>query len=389
MASAAAASRQRILLRPGSSCATAAWAVWIVSLVLGTAGLYMYFTQGHVSAGYGSYVPWGLWVALYFHGIGIAGGAFILAGAAFLMDKPGFHRPAVLRMAIVLGVAAILPAFLAVWLDLGQMARAYRIFTSPKFTSMMTFNAWMYGAFLVVAALCWMLSFFRESAWLRPLICLGIFLSITIPSQSGAFFGVVEAKSFWHSGLFPILFLASAFTSGAAMMLVVGYLMGGDESGESDQQVSYTRMAVIKGMLVYFMLEFAEFSILIWNLNAHDPSVNLILTGPYWWVFWLVHLVLGGAVPLAMLFTRSPLAWAAASLLVAVTFVSSRLNALIPGQAVGELKGLQDAFQHERLSYIYNATAMEYLVGLFLVAAGMTIFYLGLQLEKSFSGRKA
>lgn len=389
MATATWASKQGGAGQPGSAWTMAAWVVWIGSLVLGSAGLYMRAAQGHLPAGYGSYVPWGLWIALYFHGIGIAGGAFILAGLGYLLDRPGFRRPAVLRTAIVLSVAAIAPAFLAVWLDLGHMERAYRIFTSPRFTSMMAFNAWLYGVFLVVVVLCWKLSFARESGWLKPLLCLGMFLSIVIPSQSGAFFGVVEAKSFWHSGLFPVLFLASAFTSGAAMLLLVNYLMEGDGPEEAGQQMSYTRMALIKGMLVYFALEFAELSVALWNPNGNDPAIRLILTGPYWWVFWLVHLALGGVLPLILLATRSRRAWVVASLLIAITFVSSRLNVLIPGQAVGELQGLQDAFQHERLSYIYNATAMEYLVGLFLVAAGMTVFYLGLQMEKSLSGRKA
>jgi molybdopterin-containing oxidoreductase family membrane subunit len=78
-----------------------------------------------------------------------------------------------------------------------------------------------------------------------------------------------------------------------------------------------------------------------------------------------------------------------ASLLVAVTFISTRLNVLVPGQAVGEIKGLQEAFSHPRLSYTYHATTMEYLVGLFLVGVGMTVYFIGRRISKMFAARAA
>ena len=360
------------------------WGLWIICTALGTWGVYQRVTQGHLPAGYGSYVPWGLWIALYFHGVGIAGGAFVVGALGFIFNLPGFRRPAMLRVVIALSIAAIVPAFLGVWLDLGHMERAHRILTAPSFTSMMAFNAWMYGAFIIVAAICWVLSFKSESGWLKPLLCLGAFFSILFPSQSGAFFGVVDAKAFWHSALLPVLFLTSALTAGAAMLLVVTALVSklpryqsALPADEAAGAVRWLRKITVAGLVLYFVFEFAEFSIAMWSPVAHAPAVELVLWGPYWWVFWVIHLLLGGVVALALLATRSRPAWVAAGVLIAVTFVSTRLNVLVPGQAVGEIKGLQEAFQDDRLNYIYHATAMEYLVGLFLVAVGMAVFFVG------------
>ena len=360
------------------------WAVWIVCAALGAWGVYQRVTQGHLPAGYGSYVPWGLWIALYFHGVGIAGGAFVIGALGYLFNLPGFRCPAMLRVVITLSIAAIVPAFLGVWLDLGHMDRAHRILTAPSFTSMMAFNAWMYGGFILVAAICWFLSFNPESGWLKPLLCLGAFFSVLFPSQSGAFFGVVDAKAFWHSALLPVLFLTSALTAGAAMLLVVTALLSklpryqsalpADEAADA---VRWLRKVTVAGLVLYFVFEFAEFSIALWSPVAHAPAVELVLWGPYWWVFWVIHLLLGGVVALALLATRSRPAWVAAGVLIAVTFVSTRLNVLVPGQAVGEIRGLQEAFQDDRLNYVYHATAMEYLVGLFLVAVGMAVFFVG------------
>jgi molybdopterin-containing oxidoreductase family membrane subunit len=365
------------------------WLVWLVSLILGTWGVYQRIAQGHLPAGYGSYVPWGLWVALYFHGVGIAGGAFVIGALGFILDWPGFTKPAVLRAVIVLSAAAILPAFAGVWFDLGHMERSANIFLSPSFTSMMAFNAWMYSVFMVVAAICWLLSYRRQSAWLKPWLCLGMLFSILFPSQSGAFFGVVDARPFWHSALLPILFLTSAVTAGAATLLVVRAIVAEPGDGENSlAAVARLRVLTLIGIVAYFVFEFAEFSIALWNPLSHSPALELILWGPYWWVFWIVHLLLGGLIPLALLATRRPDAWLLAGVLVAVAFISARLNVLVPGQAVGEIQGLQQAFQHERLKYIYNATPMEYLVGLLLLAIGITVFYVGQRLSRALAGSR-
>lgn len=353
-------------------------ALWAVSAVVGLYGLYLRLTQGHLPAGYGSYVPWGLWVALYFHGVGIAGGAFFVGALAYLAGWPGFRNNIALRLVIVLSAAAILPAFLGVYLDLGHMERAFRIFASPSFTSMMAYNAWMYAAFILVAAAAWGLSFFPDRVWLKPLICLAGVFSLLFPSQSGAFFGVVESRPFWHSALLPVLFLTSAIVSGSSLLfLLKSWIPTGEDEAEREQSLRWLRLVVLGSACAYFVFEFAEFSIALWSPTTHSPAIELILFGPYWWIFWIVHLLAGGIVPVGLLFTRSVRAWILAAMLLAVCFLSARLNILIPGQAVGEIHGLQEAFQHPRLSYIYHATPMEYYVGFLMLALGMTVFFAG------------
>jgi protein NrfD len=367
-------------------------AVWLVLLVLGLWGAVLRYTQGHLPAGYGSYVPWGLWIALYFHGVGIAGGAFVIAALGYLFNLRGFAKGHHLRTAIVLSVAAIMPAFLGIWFDLGRMSRAPNIFLTPSFTSMMAFNAWMYNAYMFVAAACWVLSFKERSLWLRPLLCLALLFSIMFPSQSGAFFGVVDAKPYWHSALLPVLFFASAITAGAAALLFVRWLihlLRPERNGDWAPALRKLRLVVLACLILYFVLEFAEFSIVLWNPGSHSPAVELVLFGPYWWVFWGIHLLLGGVVPLVLLLIRRPGAWVWAALLVMITFVSTRLNILIPGQAVSELRGLQDAFQHPRLSFIYHATPMEYLIGFLMAALAITILFVGERIGEAVSSRLA
>lgn len=361
------------------------WVVWAILAALGAIGVGQRILHGHLPAGYGSYVPWGLWIAVYFHAVGIATGSFLIGALGYVFGWRGLGTPSMLRAVVVLAAAAMFPAFLAVWLDLGHMERAHRMVTAPSFSSMMTFNAWMYMAFLGIAGACWLLSFRRRSEWLVPLLLAGAVFAVMIPSQSGAFLGVVHAKPFWHSPLLPVLFLASSVTAGAATLLVVRAALGPEAFGwaiedpqrEHDEAIDRLRLVVIGGVAVYVVLEWVEFSFGLWDPREQEGALALIVTGPYWWVFWIVHLAIGTALPLVLLgLSRDRRLWALAALLVAVTLLSARLNVLIPGQAVPELRGLEAAFQHPRLSYTYHATLMEYLVGCFLVAVGMAAFFL-------------
>ncbi len=358
---------------------------WLLTLVVGAFGVAQRILHGHLPAGYGSYVPWGLWVALYFHGVGIAGGAFALGALGFILNWPGFSSRSALRTAIVISVAAIVPAFLGVWLDLGHLERAHAIFVTPAFTSMMTFNAWMYGVYILVAGLAWWLSYRDDRQWLKPLLCLGAMFCVLFPSQSGALFGVVDAKPFWHSALLPMMFLTSAMAAGSATLLLVRLLQGAgriadwDTGAREDDEraVARLRWICLIAVSVYFVFEFAEFSIVFWSPFSQAPALELVLFGPYWEVFWIVHLLLGGVLAVWFLLLRKPLAWAVGAALVAICFISARLNVLVPGQAVAEIQGLQEAFQHERLRYVYHATPMEYLVGVFMFGVGVTVFVIG------------
>jgi len=364
------------------------WAVWIVLLVAGLVGLWQRLTYGHNAAGYGSYVPWGLWIALYFMGVAIAGGAFVFGAAGYILGWTGFAGKADLRIAILLSLAAILPAFMVISLDLGRMERLYMVFTSATFTSMIAFNAWMYNLFLVVSLVCWFLSFRTESVWLKPLLCLGAFLSILFPSQSGVFFEAIGTKEYWNSPLLSMMFLSSALTAGAGSLLLIRTLLRpASDNGEHEENghaIRTLRFITVAALIVYLAFEFAEISIAVWRPYAESRATDYLIRGDYWWVFWIFQLLVGAFVPLALyLLTKSRGAWAFASLLLVVGFVTARMGILVPGQIVGQIPGLQQAFQDVRLTYAYHATSMEYLIGALMIAVGMAIFFIGRRLASA------
>ncbi|OGN85790.1 MAG: polysulfide reductase [Chloroflexi bacterium GWC2_73_18] len=360
-------------------------ALSLLALAVGAIGVVEKFLTGERLAGYGSYVPWGLWVALYFHGVGIAGGVFAVGAVGYLAGVPGLREH--FRVTLWVSVVALAVGLLAIWMDLGQQWRAYRILIDPSFASMLAFNSWMYVFFFAAMGLLFLLTFNKRgpsalndrSGWLVPLIFPALLMAIAFPSQSGAVFGVVDAKPFWTTSLLPMLFLASAVTAGSAVLLLVHTFLAPEGTPATGQPLRVLRHVTIGGVVAYFVLEFAEYSVALWApASAARESLELVLFGPFWWTFWLVHLGGGLLALLLMTVGRTMPVIGTGAFLVAVTFISARLNILIPGQSVQELRGLREAFTHPRLSLFYEATLNEYLVAVFLSALGVALVVLGI-----------
>jgi len=368
--------------------------LWSILFIIGFAALVTKLATGERFVGYGSYVPWGLWVALYFHFVGIGGGVFVIAAGGYIMGLPGFREN--IRNIMIICISAVIAGLLSVWLDLGKPLEFQNIFFSPNFGSMMTFNAWSYTAFVIMMGFIFYLSYKKQNltdlndrtGWLLPIMILGIFISIAFPSQSGSFFGVVDAKPFWNSGLLPVMFLTSAITSGAAVLMFYFTIITKNDKPYG-ASFNYLLKVLVGGVAVYLASEFAEYSIAYWSPNSHTfEAAKLVIEGPLWWTFWIV-LVGGSLLALYLLFSvKTKASYGIAGFIIAVIFVAARLNILIPGQSIAELEGLKEAFHHERLSFIYMPTLLEYLVSFFIATLPVGLSYAGINLLKKFETAK-
>jgi protein NrfD len=396
------------------SAKTVLWVLWAALAVFGGLGVLERFTTGHDAAAYGSYVPWGLWVSAYIYFMGLSAGAFLVSSVIFVF---GIKRlEPVGRLALFIAVVTLLMALLSIFFDLGREWRFYRVFTDPNFQSMMAWMIWLYNAYFILLLLeLWLvlrpalahahalpglqgrvarlLAFSRAPLtprqetqgrqWLRVLAAFGIPLAISFNGGVGSLFGTVGAHAYWHTPLMPILFLAGALASGAALLLftVAAFWPRRDEAWRA--KLALLSKIVAGLVLLYLMFEWAEFSIPMWyGIGPEYDLMMEVLFGRFWYVFWVFHILLGSLIPLALLLAlrTRPWALAAAGLLIAVTFFAVRLNIVIPAFVDPNLAELQHTFQDARLSFSYLPSLFEWQVVLGIVALGMALFYLGQKL---------
>jgi molybdopterin-containing oxidoreductase family membrane subunit len=361
-----------------------------VGFLAGAWGLVDYLRFGHGHTHYGSYVPWGLWVACYSYLVGVSAGVFLLSAVACVFRVKALEPLG--KLAWWTALACWIAAMLSIWIDLGHPERAWRLLLRTSWTSVMGWMAWFYSAYALLLVVMLWLSVRRgssemEAAQNRNRLCwlsmLGIPLAIAFSGGGGALFGVVGARPYWHTGLLPILFIVGGLLSGTALLTALTYLFGPDRDSQASQDRIVLLGRMVLGLLAFdALLEWAEYSV---TYYAAVPStvegLKLVLFGPYWWVFWIVHLGLGLVLPAAILIRRGRSAgWVSvASALIAVTFVSVRLNIVIPGLAVEELQGLEATFAHPRLGFAYFPSLTEWLVQIWTVSFAALIFLAGLR----------
>jgi protein NrfD len=408
------------------------WVLALVAFGVGLYGLYGRVVFGHTGANYGSYVPWGLWVAAYLYLVGLSAGAFLFstlvyvfnirrvsgtgtvaAPAVGMADGAAFERERleqVGKLALFTALVTLVGAMICIWLDLGHPLRAWKLLLQTSFRSVMGWMIWFYSAYFILLLVeLWLamrpdlVARSKESPLARFLTCgrrdvsiaaldadrrllrvlgsFGVVLAIAFHGSVGAIFGVVAARPYWNSALTPIIFLAGALLSGGALLTFVTAIWGPEPGSETHRNLMRFLGQIVLGLLALdVLLEWAEFSIGLWNASPGDSaSLRLVLFGPYWWVFWIVHVALGVILPAILLIFLRRRLWAVATAgaLIAVTFLSVRLNIVVPGLAIPELPGLQSAFTGPGLTTQYLPSLNEWLVFIWAIGFAALIFLVG------------
>jgi protein NrfD len=361
-------------------------AIWLAGLALmlaGLAGIWQRISQGLIPTALTSYVPWGLWVAAYDYLVWLEVGSLMVFTTlvyVFGMKSLSVLKPTVLFTGLVVMVMALLLVFV----DLGRPERFWKVMLSPDFRSMITWMVWLHSAYLVLlVAKLWLV--LRpgpgSQQTLKRLAWLSLPMGLALIVVSGSIFGVVAARPLWNTSVLPLMFFFSALASGGSLLLLLTVLFWPNKSDGAYRATVAQLARIVAGLLLLGV--FAAGLIALTGLYQGGPSrvaaLQLILTGPFWWSFWIVHLLLGIAIPLAVLISRpgNPLWVGVAAGLNAVTFLAVTLNIVIPVLVTPELHGLARAFVDPKLSFNYVPNLAEWLTMVFVIGLGALIYGLG------------
>ena len=340
------------------------WAA-IIALVIGAYGIIIKLTSGNLEANIGSYIPWGLGVAGYAYLMGISAGSFLMAATAYVFEIKSLEK--IRRLGLVTAISTAIPGMILVFLDIGH---PFRVFISAIHLNIGSVMGWMfilYPLYLIILILM-LRQTSDNNKDVKKLAVAGIIVAIAFEIGGGALYGVVGARPFWNAGILPIMFLTSALLSGIACVTFAAYILHPEEFGNN---VRTLRNSILVLIAIYGLLEFSDIlSIYYSKIPADIASVNLLLFGPFAWVFWGFFLMGTIFIPAILLLFNKKETWALsiASGMVAISSLSTKLNIVFPGLAVPELAGLESAFVDDRLSFSYFPSTMEWLEFVFTLA---------------------
>lgn len=392
----------------------------LAGLAAGAFGLVDRLQHGLNPTALGSYIPWGLWVAFYLLFLGLSAGAFLVTIMTYVLGMKQFEHIGPLSAFVVL--VALICEVQFILLDLGQWHRAlYQFFITPSFTSLLTWMFVLFNAMLIIYALKTFYLIRGDLVrWskdpekgglhgLYGLLTLGkseytkadrendmrkvhLLAKISLPvglifyGTNGAFFAVLLSRPVWNSAMTPLLFVVAALLSGGALIAFLTYIFRQKDPLNPDGLCYEDRICLDLGKVILFLLivflalEGMQFFVGYQTATiAVVTSLDLIVKGPHWWVFWIVHLLIGSLVPLLLLIFRADdvKSVALACFLIFITFAAVRYNFVIPDLAVYKLEGLEATFAHPRLRTDYVPNLNEWLVSLWIISTGLVVMLLG------------
>jgi formate-dependent nitrite reductase membrane component NrfD len=282
---------------------------------------------------------WPVLIDVYFFLGGLAGGAFVIATVANLLDARRFRD--VSRMGYYLALAALIPCPIILIVDLGVPVRFMNMMRTFNPLSPMSMGAWALLGFSACAFLAALLTALEDVGRARnlsgPKVVVGVvggFFGFFLAAYPGVLLHAT-ARPLWAGGhALGALFLAVGASTGAAAIALLLVLAG---RRAADSVVTVRTMLMLA--LLIQLLSVVVFVVTVQGSGsaASLRAVALLTSGSFSLMFWLGAIVVGSVVPLLLglvdLKRGSPGLTALASILVLIGGFLVKFVIVAAGQA--------------------------------------------------------
>ena len=312
-------------------------------------GFIVYIFQANIGlaiTGMSRDVSWGLYIAQFTYFVGVAAGAVMLVLPAYFHHYEKFKR--IIIFGEFMAVGAVIMCMLFIVVDLGQPQRALNVLLHPTPNSVMFWDMTvLFGYLLLNIIIGWVTleaarNDVKPPKWLKVLIYISIIWAFSIHTVTGFLYAGIPGRHYWLTAIMAARFLASAFCSGPAILLLL--LMAvrrvtGFEPGREAMKTLSTIITYAMCVNVFFYL-LEIFTAFYSGIPGHQHSILYLFTGhdghmawinSWMWtavVFAVLSLLM--LIPPALRYNDKILPWALI-LLVIASWIDKSLGLLIGG----------------------------------------------------------
>ncbi|MEX2241497.1 MAG: NrfD/PsrC family molybdoenzyme membrane anchor subunit [Burkholderiales bacterium] len=308
-------------------------------ILAGLGAAWMMEHEGHHITGMTNRIVWGTPHVFAVFLIVAASGALNVASIASVFGRE-LYKP-LARLSGLLAITLLAGGLAVLVLDLGRPERLIVAMTHYNFKSIFAWNIFLYtGFFAVVALYLWSMFERRMNGYTRRAGLLAFVWRLVLTTGTGSIFGFLVAREPYDSALLAPLFIIMSFSFGLAIFVLV--LMAACRwTGRPLGDVVLKRLRNLLGVFVAAVLYFVAVQHLtnLYIARRHDVERFFLWDGGvYTALFWLGHVLVGGIVPLVLLFgSTSRRALAAAAVAVIVGGLAQLYVLIIGGQAYPQL----------------------------------------------------
>jgi len=277
------------------------WSWMAFLLLLAAAGFVCYCRQlsyGLGITGMSRDVNWGIYVAQFTFFVGIAASAVMVVLPYYLHDVKQFGKITILGE--FLAIAAVIMCMLFIFVDMGQPLRVFNVLLYPTIHSMMFWDMLSLSGYLLLNAVISSVMLDCEykhvppPQWLRPVVVFSIPWAISIHTVTAFLYNGLAGRSLWFTAILAPRFLASAFASGPALLILLCLLLRRLTSFDAGNEViSKLGIIVAYAMTVnVFFLLMELFTALYSHVPDHGEAIKYLFVGlegkrplaPYMWL---------------------------------------------------------------------------------------------------------
>jgi molybdopterin-containing oxidoreductase family membrane subunit len=290
-----------------------------ILVLAGLAAAWYMEHQGHHVTGMSNRIVWGVPHVFAVLLIVAASGALNVASTASVFGRE-LYKP-LARLSGLLAITLLAGGLSVLVLDLGRPDRLVVAMTHYNFKSVFAWNIFLYtGFFAVVALYLWTMFERRMNGFTQRAGLVAFVWRLVLTTGTGSIFGFLVAREPYDSALLAPLFIVMSFAFGLAIFLLVlmaAYRGRARALGDALLHRLGNLLGVFVAAVLYFV---AVFQLTNFYIARQHEVVRFLLIdgGVYTGHFWIGQVLVGGIVPLALLFapatrgSRGALAAAAA-----------------------------------------------------------------------------
>ena len=323
------------------------WLLFLLAVIAGCGLVYLQQLQEGLSiTGMSRDVSWGLYISQFTYLVGVAASAVMLVLPAYFHHYKKFKR--MIIFGEFMAISAVVMCALFIVVDLGQPQRMMNVLLHPTPNSVMFYDMIVLIGYLTLNAVIGWVTLEAERhdveppKWIKPLIYLSILWAFSIHTVTAFLYAGIPGRHYWLTAIMAARFLASAFCSGPAILLLL--LMAvrrvtGFEPGREAIKTLTTIITYAMCINVFFYL-LEIFTAFYSGIPGHQHSILYLFTGhdghmawinSWMWtavVFAVLSLLM--LIPPALRYNDKILPWALI-LLVIASWIDKSLGLLIGG----------------------------------------------------------
>jgi len=341
-------------------------------MLIGLLAVWYMEHNGHYVTGMTNQIVWGMPHVFAVFLIVAASGALNVASIASVFRKEDYEPLA--RLSGLLAIALLAGGLVVLLLDLGRPDRLIVAMTYYNFKSIFAWNIILYiGFFAIVGVYIWFMMDhsmyrFKKQAGLAAFVW-----RLVLTTGTGSIFGFLVARSAYDAALMAPMFIIMSFSFGLAIFILVlmaSYNWTGRELG--DEVVARLRnlLGVFVAAVLYFVIVYHLTNLYITEHHGVEKFI-LMEGGQFTKVFWIGQIILGGLVPLALIYApgvrncRKTLA--VICTLIVIGGLSTMYTIIIGGQAFP----IQIFPGYEVSSPFFDGVVNDYTPSMYEIALGV------------------